>query len=299
MSYTNILYGVDDRLATITLNRPERRNALSWPLLYEVADALKKAEKDREVRVIIIKGAGPCFSAGHDMTDTTGDAPRHLDKRSWAQIGREPGGEGEDLSVWDGRARVQGHIEIDLEIWNCWKPVIAQVHSYCLGGATGIALSCDLLIASKNARLGYPPVRAIAPGEEISLFSWHVGLKRAKWLSLTGDSLTAKEMLDYGMANWVFPNDTLDTETRKIARRIANVDSELLSLSKTLVNRIFEQKGYSHSMKSSGELIGYARRLKSSLDFRKTTREKGLKAALEERDRPFGGIVGRYPPVEE
>ena len=298
MTYKDILYAVDDRLATITLNRPERRNALSWPLLYEVVDALKKAEKDRDVRVIIIKGAGPCFSAGHDLTDTSADSPKHLDKRSWAAIGKETG-EGADLSVWDGRARVQGHIDIDLEIWNCWKPVIAQVHSYCLGGATGIALSCDLLVASKDARLGYPPVRAIAPGEEISLFSWHVGLKRAKWLSLTGDSLTAKEMLDYGMANWVFPKDALDAETRKIARRIANVDSELLSLSKTLVNRIFDQKGYSTSMKSSGELIGYARRLKSSRQFRKTTQEKGLRAALEERDGPFGGIVGRYPPVEE
>jgi enoyl-CoA hydratase len=297
MTYQDILYSVDDRLATITLNRPERRNALSWPLLYEVVDALKTAEKDPDVRVIILKGAGPCFSAGHDLTDTSGDSPKHLDKRSWASIGRD--GSGEDLSVWDGRARVQGHIDIDLEIWNCWKPVIAQVHSFCLGGATGLALSCDLLIASKNARLGYPPVRAIAPGEEISLFSWHVGLKRAKWLSLTGDSLTAREMLDFGMANWVFPNDKLDAETRKIARRIANVDSELLSLSKTLVNRIFDQKGYSLSMKSSGELIGYARRLKSSLQFRKTSKEKGLRAALEERDGPFGGIVGRYPPVDE
>src|SRR3990170_2858347 len=297
MSYQYILYDVEDRLATITLNRPERRNALNWPLLEELSDALKKAEKDKDVRVIILKGAGPCFSAGHDLSETMGAGPRQLDERSWNRIVAEQG-EGVGVSVWDSRARVQDHLDFDLRIWNGWKPVIAQVHSYCLGGSTGIALSCDLLIASKDARLGYPPVRSMAPGEEISLFSWHVGLKRAKWLSLTGDSLTAKEMLDYGMANWVFPNDTLDTETRKIARRIANVDSELLSLSKTLVNRIFEQKGYSHSMKSSGELIGYARRLKSSLDFRKTTREKGLKAALEERDRPFGGIVGRYPPVE-
>jgi enoyl-CoA hydratase len=299
MTYKDILYSVEDRLATITLNRPERRNALSWPLLYEVVGALKKAEKDQDVRVIILKGAGPCFSAGHDLTDTSGDSPRHLDKRSWAQIGREAGDQGNDLSVWDGRARVQGHIEIDLEIWNCWKPVIAQVHSYCLGGATGLALSCDLLIASKDARLGYPPVRAMAPGEEISLFSWHVGLKRAKWLSLTGDSLTAKEMLDYGMANWIFPGEKLDAETRRIARRIANIDSELLSLSKTLVNRIFEQQGYSHSMKSSGELIGYARSLKSSRAIRKAIKEKGVREAVEERDRPFGGIVGRYPPVEE
>lgn len=298
MSYEYILYEVDDRLATITLNRPERRNALSWPLLREMSDALKKAERDTEVSVIIIKGAGPCFSAGHDLSDTMGRPPKQLDRRTWNQIVREQG-KGVGVSVWDSRARVQCHLEHDLEIWNCWKPVIAQVHGYCLGGAVGIALTCDLLIASKDARIGYPPVRSMAPGEEISLFSWHVGLKRAKWLSLTGDSLTAREMLDYGVANWVFPKNRLDDETRKIARRIANIDPELLSLSKTLVNRIFEQQGFSHSLKSSGEIVSFGPSLKSLRNFERMVHEKGIKAAVEERDRPFGGIVGRYPPVEE
>ena len=298
MSYQYILYEVEDRLATNTLNRPERRNALNWPLLKEMSDALKKAETDKDVRVIIIKGAGPCFSAGHDLSDTMGKAPKQLDDRTWNEIVRGQG-KGVGVSVWDGRARVQCHIDYDLEIWNCWKPVIAQIHGYCLGGSVGIALSCDLLIASKDARIGYPPVRSMAPGEEISLFSWHVGLKRAKWLSLTGDSLTAKEMLDYGVANWVFPKTKLDEETRKIARRIANVDSELLSLSKTLVNRIFEQQGFSYSMKSSGEIVSFGPSLKSLRNFERMVHEKGIKAAVEERDRPFGGIVGRYPPVEE
>lgn len=298
MSYEYILYDVADRLATITLNRPERRNALNWPLLAEMSDALKSAERDTEVRVIIIKGAGPCFSAGHDLSDTMGRAPKQQDERTWNEIVRSQG-QGVGVSVWDGRARVQCHLDYDLEIWNCWKPVIAQIHGYCLGGSVGIALCCDLLVASKDARIGYPPVRSMAPGEEISLFSWHIGLKRAKWLSLTGDSLTAKEMLDYGVANWVFPRDKLDEETRKIARRIANIDSELLSLSKTLVNRIFEQQGFSHSIKSSGEIVSFGPNLKSLRNFERMVHEKGVKAAAEERDRPFGGIVGRYPPVEE
>jgi enoyl-CoA hydratase len=299
MTYENILYGVDDRLATITLNRPERRNALTWALLAELSDALRRAEKDNDVRVIVLKAAGPAFCSGHDMNDTGSDAPRHLDSRSWNEIGRTGGQDGGGISVWDNRARVQGHIEADLEIWNCWKPVVAQVQGYCLGGGVGLALSCDLLVASEDARMGYPPVRAMAPGEEISLFSWHIGLKRAKWLSLTGDSLTAKEMLDFGAANFVVAPDRLDEETRKIARRIANIDSELLNLSKTLVNRIFDQQGYSHSMKQSGEFVGLAQQLRSMQSFKRTIREKGLKTALDERDAPFGGIVGRYPPVEE
>lgn len=296
MSYQFILYEVDDRLATVTLNRPEVRNALNWPLLEELRDALKRAEKDEAVRVIILKGAGTCFSAGHDLSETAGRSPKQLDPRTWNDIVRE---EPHGVSVWDARARMQGHVELDLEIWNCWKPVIAQVHGYCLGGSIGLALTCDLLIASTDARMGYPPVRSIAPGEEISLFSWHVGLKRAKWLSLTGDSLTAKEMLRFGIANWIFPKARLDEETRRIARRIANVDPELLSLSKTLVNRIFEEQGLPNSMRSSGELVALARGLKSVRHFEKMVEEQGIRAAVEERDRPFGGIVGRYPPPDE
>lgn len=299
MAYSYILYDVTDRIATITLNRPKHRNALNWPLLEELRDALKTAEKDKEARVVIIKGAGPCFSTGHDLSETMGKAPKHLGEQTWDQQVKDYEGEGIGVGVWDGRAQVQGHIEADLEIWNCWKPVIAQVHSYCLGGSIGLALNCDMLIAGKSARIGYPPVRGMAPGEEMAIFSWHVGLKKAKELSFTGDSLTAKEMLKYGIANHVFDDAKLDEETRKIARRIANVDSELLSLSKTMVNRVFDMQGYSHSLKSSAEYVNIAFRLKTLGDFNKLIRSKGVKAAVEERDRPFGGIVGRYPPVEE
>ncbi len=299
MPYEKILYEVDDRIATITLNMPDRRNALSWPMLDELSDALKTAETDTEVRVIIIKGAGSCFCAGHELSPEMGNSPKHLGPETWDELVKNHDGPGIGVGVWDSRAQVQGHIERSLEIWNCWKPVIAQVHSYCLGGGTGIALACDLLIAGEDARLGYPPARSMAPGEEIAIFSWHVGLKKAKELSLTGDSLTAKEMLHYGMANHVVANDKLEETTRTIARRIANIDSELLSLSKTLVNRIFDQMGYSHSLRVSGEYISVAHRLKALGDFNNKIKEKGIKEALRERDEPFGGVVGRYPPVDD
>lgn len=286
MKYKNIIYEVGDRIATITLNRPEKRNALNWAMFADLSSALKEAERDRNVRVIILKGAGTCFSAGHDMSPTMGDAPKDMDK----SFGTD------DLTVWDSRAHVQGHIDYDLEIWNNWKPVIAQVHSYCLAGASGLALACDMLIASDDARLGYPPVRGMAPGDEIAIYSWHVGLKKAKELSLTGDSLTAEEMLRYGMANYIFPREKLEEETRKIARRIANVDLGLLALNKRVVNRTFDLMGFTVSMQYGGEFdtLGHF----SRTDFGRIRREKGLQAALEWRDAPFGGIMGRYPPVE-
>ena len=296
MKYENVIYEVDDRIAKITLNRPEKRNPLNWPLLADLSAALKEAERDKNIRVIILKGAGPCFSGGHDLSETMGDAPLHKGEKTWDEALKSDDRWGVGVSIWDSRAHVQGHIDYVLEIWNNWKPIIAQVHSYCLGGASGIALACDLLIVSEDARLGYPPARGMAPGDEIAIYSWHVGLKKAKELSLTGDSLTADEMLDYGMANYVFPREKLEEETLKIAKRIANIDLELLSLSKRVVNRTFDQMGFTISMQYGAEFDTMGHFLDVQKEFSEMIREKGIQGALEWRDGPFGGIVGRYPP---
>jgi enoyl-CoA hydratase len=299
MEYENVIYRTQERVARITLNRPEKRNALNWPLLADLSDALKQAERDEEVSVIVLDAAGPCFSAGHDLGETMGDAPLHMGSGVW----NESSGEGEDAipgpSVWNSRAHVQGHIDYLLEIWENWKPVIAQVHGYCLGGGSGIALICDMLIVSEDARLGYPPARGMAPGDEIVIYSWHMGLKKAKEMSLTGDSLTAEEMLRYGVANYVFPAAELAAETDRIARRMAHIDMELLSLNKRVVNRTFDQMGFSASMKQGAEFDSLGHFSASVRQFRKIRREQGMRAALEWRDGPFGGIVGRYPPVDD
>jgi enoyl-CoA hydratase len=293
MTYENITYTLEERICRITLNRPEKRNALSWPLLDELSTALKTAERDPDVSVIILAGAGLCFSSGHDLSKTMGDSPLHKGQRSWHDAFTAD----EDnvgVSVWDSRAHVQGHIEYLLQIWNHWKPVIAQVHGYCLGGAAGLALACDMLIASDDARLGYPPVRAMAPGDEIAIFSWHMGLKKAKELSITGDSLTAEEMLQYGVANYVVPRSELEEATTKIARRIAHIDIDLLALSKRVVNRTFDVMGFGVSLQYGGEFDSLGHFLRPR-PFSQLRREKGLREAIEWRDGPFGGIMGRFP----
>jgi enoyl-CoA hydratase len=292
--YKFILYDVADRLATITFNRPDRRNAINWPMSAEISDALKKAELDPNVSVIVLKGAGPCFSSGYDMGPTMGTPPQQV-----GNLTAETETGEETVSVWDNRARVQGHIEYMLQIWNNWKPVVAQVHGEALGGASALALACDLLIAGEDARIGHPGVRALAPGEETAIFAWHVGMKKAKEMVLTGDALTAQEMLDYGMANYVFPVEQLEHETRTIARRIANIDPQLLSLSKRMINRVFDQAGFTFSMQSSGEFVTLAGRLPSNQQFKKISREKGLREALKWRDGPFGGALGRYPEPKD
>ncbi|MFC1874426.1 enoyl-CoA hydratase-related protein [Chloroflexota bacterium] len=292
MKYENIIYEVDSPVARIILNRPERKNALNWPLYTDLSAALKEAERDERVKVIIIKGAGTCFSAGHDMSETMGDAPKHKGPISWTEGASKGEPVGFQIGVWNSRAHVQGHIDYDLEIWNLWKPVIAQVHSYCLAGATGIALSCDMLIASDDARLGYPAVRMQGTGDEFVLFCWHVGLKKAKELAMTGDCLNAEEMLHYGVANYVFPRAQLEEKTEKIAQRIALMSSDALSTQKTVVNRTFDVMGFSISFKYGGEYDSLTPHfLKASEEFRNMRYAKGIKAALEWRDRLYGGTV--------
>lgn len=299
--FDNVIYQVlEGQIGVITLNRPEKMNAFSWPHLADLEAAIDMGEKDKRVSVMILKGAGKCFSAGHDLTETMEDAPLHKGEKTWDEYLHSFDRWGIGTSVWDSRAHVQGHIEYCMKIWRAFKPIIAQVHSFCLAGASAIALSCDMLIASEDARLGYPPARSMSTGDEIMIYSFHVGLKKAKEMSLTGDSLNAAEMLEYGMANYVFPNDRLEEETLKIARRIASVDMELLSLSKRLVNRTWDMMGYSNAMYGCSEFDSLGHFSDSNQHWKSKVAEEGMWKALEERDAPFGGPMGRYPePIKD
>lgn len=294
--YDNVVYQVlEGNIGRVILNRPHAMNALSWPLLRDLRKALKEAECDNRVNVIILKGAGRCFSSGHDLSDAMGDSERHRGDKTWDESLHSYDRWGIGVSIWDSRAHVQEHIEHVMDIWNCFKPVIAQVHSYCLGGGSALALASDLLIAAEDVRLGYPPARSMAPGDEIMIYSFHVGLKKAKELSLTGDSLNADEMLEYGMANYVFPADKLEEETLKIARRIAHINPEMLMLSKRVVNRTFDQMGFSNAMWSGSEFDSFGHFSDANQAWKSIVAKEGMKKALEYRDGPMGGIMGRYP----
>jgi len=278
MAYEKIIYAVgEDGIARITLNDPERMNPLGWPLLAELDSALKEAEKDGNVRVIVIKGAGRCFSAGYDLS---GDGFRGEEPRGQKSYG----GEG----VWNSRAHVQGHIEYWFNIWNLWKPVIAQVHGFCLAGASELASICDLMVISEDCRFGYPPTRFMAAGDAIALYAWHAGLKVAKEMSF-GRILNGKECVQYGFANYCFPDEKLEEETTKIARRIANIHPELLSLTKRQVCRNFDIRGFRISVEYGGEFDSLSHK-GQSYGFRETVKELGLSAGLRKLNEPWGGV---------
>lgn len=287
MDYQNILVETRERVATITLNRPDKLNAMNWPLLAELDAALKAAEADDDVGAIIIKGAGRCFSTGFDMGEDMGHPPRHKIKE----------GVFHRSSMWNSRAHVQQHIDYWMNIWNLWKPVVAQVHGFCLAGAAELALICDLLVVADDARIGCPLVRGQNVEDMFRIVAWHVGIKRAKQLQLTGDTLTAREAVRYGMANCRFTPDQIDEKTFAIAHKMAQIDPTLQMLNKQCVNKMFEIQGFRTAMEYDGvwDSLGHF----TETSWEKTYHEKGWKAASEARDAPFGGIFGRTFPIDE
>lgn len=228
----------DEGVQRITLNRPEKRNALDNPLRRELFRALQEADRDPAVRVTILRGAGPCFSSGYDLTSDLGAE----------QPGYTAGGDG----AWSRHVTAGWH-----GIWDLAKPVIAQVHGYALAGGSELATACDLVYVAEDARIGYPVVRVVSP-PDMQFHPWLVGMRAAMELLLTGDSITGAEAARLGFANRAFPAEELGDRVLEIARRVARVPSDLQQLNKRSVHRAMEIMGARAAMRAGSELQALA-----------------------------------------
>lgn len=285
-----LLYDVaEDGIATITLNRPEKMNALSWPLMQELEATLKKAELDDAVRVIVLRGAGRCFSTGYDLEESdpsvlapgVGPADGTHEPRGVPSYGR---------GIWNSRAHVQGHIHFDQVIWNLWKPVIAQVHGYALAGGSTLALACDVTVMAEDARVGYPPNRWLASGDNIGLYSFLAGLKVAREMSY-GRILSGTEAAACGLVSHSVPAAELEDRTLSIARSIAAIEPELLMLNKAVVSRVWEIMGIRTAMEVGGEFDSICHLANTGGVIAEALKESGsLGEALEKINRPWGGV---------
>src|ERR1700760_2847320 len=239
MSYQHIL--VDDprpRVRRITLNRPEKRNALNNRLRGEIFEVLEAAERDSEVSITILRGAGPCFSAGYDLSaDNKIEQPYH-----------SAAGPGQ----WS-RHVVAGWFKI----WDLAKPVIAQVHGYCLAGGSELATCCDLVYVANDAKIGYPPTRLMSPPDN-QFHPWLLGMRTAMEMFLTGDAITGEEAAAKGFANRSFPAERLEDEVLAVARRIALVPTALAQINKRSVHRAMEIMGLRAAIRSGTELQALA-----------------------------------------
>ncbi|MDD9370329.1 MAG: enoyl-CoA hydratase-related protein [Acidimicrobiales bacterium] len=261
----------------LTLNRPEKRNALNNPLRGALIDALRAADGDEAVRVTIVRGAGTCFSAGYDLGG---------------------GNEGTELPFFTaaGEGQWPRHVtEGWMSIWDLAKPVIAQVHGYCLAGGSELATGCDLVYVAEDAKIGYPAVRFGTP--DMQFHAWFMGMRSAMEMMLTGDSISGIEAARLGWANHAYPIAELDEHVVAVAERVAKVPPDIAQLNKRTVHRAMDVMGLRAAIRSGTELCALAIHQPSFQAFIADMQDKGLTAALSERDEPFGDYRTTEPHV--
>lgn len=285
MAYQYVGYETSDRIARVILNRPEKLNAMCYDMREEIVSALKKAERDDAIRVIIIKGAGRCFSTGVDLTPADPSPNYPVDGYVSPRLDHITGQYRKDLlQAWG-------------TIWDLCKPVVAQIHGYCLVGAVELTGMCDLRIVAEDAQIGFPVARTMGLGNVFHQ-PWLLGITKAKEFMFTGDPMDGKEAVRAGWATRCYPASSLEEETEKLAGRIALIETDLIALTKRAINRSYEIMGFKAALDTAADLCTLQQYRESGRHFQETAREKGLKAALEERDSPFGDYRGSVKPSD-
>jgi enoyl-CoA hydratase len=240
-----VLYEARDEVAIVTLNRPKVRNAQNSAMLYALDDALSQAAADDAIMVVVLRGAGGSFSAGHDI-----GPGRDVDK-SYERMTLNP----DHVGKPDGEARYLREAEVYLGLTWRWrelpKPTIAMVHGGCIGGGLMLAWACDMIVASEDAFFADPVVTAGAPSVEFFAHPWQMGARFAKEFLFLGESISAIRAEQIGMVNRVVPRDQLERVTLDLARRIARRPRFPLMLAKRMVNNAEELMGLRAGIESS------------------------------------------------
>jgi len=291
-----LTFEVADGVARITLNRPEKRNALTPALIEELRAALMEADDLKSVRCAVLQGGGKDFCAGYDLAGGGGYMGKGSPKGTGAaefDPAQYRGNGSFDDDLWSLRIRCeQRMLAFDMA-----KPVIAKIHGNCLAGGTDIALICDIVIAADDARIGFPATRSLgSPPNHMWLY--HAGPQWAKRLLFTGDVIRGRDAARIGLVLKSVPAAKLDAEVDRLARRIANVDAGLLAAHKRIVNLGMEMMHARTLQRLAAENDGRAHLSPGFAGFKKAMEDKGLKAALQERDAPFGdGEASTEPEV--
>ena len=278
--FENILYEVSDGRARITLNRPEKLNALSLALQAELNEALWEADNNREVHCVIVKGAGRAFSAGYDLT---GGGARVPVSRIESESNRYRGGRSIDDDAWQ-LERAQRY---RMALFDMHKPTIAQVHGYCLAGGTDVALLCDMVIAADTATFGFPPARDLGALPN-NLWVYNVGPQWAKRLTLTGDTVTGAEAQQIGLVLKAVPEEHLESEVEGLADRMALIDPDLLSTNKRIINLALELMGARTLQRLAAENDVRGHNTRAVRDYMASVQEVGFRETVRGRDAKFG-----------
>lgn len=273
--YQEILYRIEGRAAYIGFNRPQMHNAMTRTLRNETVHALKRAEADDSVSVVVIEGEGPSFCSGYDVGGTyLGDSGVAISELfdGWTdQLARQI------LRDW-------------FTIWDLMKPVIAKVHGNCLAGGTEVMSMCDVIFVTDDARIGYPAVRAQAT-PDLAFFAWKMTMARAKYLQLSGNIITGRTAADWGWATKSFPEAEFDAAVAREITALASIEPDMLAANKLCINQSYEMMGMKTALLAATQWHYASHKSRPRAGkFREIANADGFKAALQWRDGAFKEI---------
>jgi len=280
MTYRSIDYATDGRVATITLNRPARMNAISLDMPGEIAAAVDEANRDDGVHVIVLTGAGDGFCSGYDLIEFA----ERAGEQPGSQLGS--GAAGPDPRPWDPMADFFGMYEFTqqfMSLWRSYKPTIARVHGPAVAGGSDIALCCDLVIMAEEAVIGYPPAR-VWGCPTTAMWVYRLGAERAKRMLLTGDLVDGREAARLGLVLEAVPRARLDERVAAIASRIAAVPKNQLMMQKLMVNQAYDAMGLANTQRFATLFDGITRHSPEGVWFKQRAEQAGFKQAVKERD---------------
>ncbi len=294
-----VRYEVTGPIARITLDRPGRGNGITAQLVRELSSSVEQADLDPKVHVMLLSGAGPGFCGGYDLVESAegmaGAGPS-------AEPGGAPAGSPVDPAVvaanhdphgtWDPMvdyAMMSRNVRGFMSLFHCGKPVVCMVHGFCVAGGTDMALCSDLLVIAEDAKIGYPPAR-VWGSPTTALWAHRVGAQRAKRLLFTGDSLSGREAVEWGLAIEAPPADRLEERTEVLLERIARVPVNQLMMMKLLVNQTLYSQGLHATQVLGTVLDGITRHTPEGYAFQQRAAEAGFREAVRERDEPFGDL---------
>jgi enoyl-CoA hydratase len=277
MSFETLLYSIDEQVATITLNRPGSLNTIVPPMPDELEAAVHRAIADPEVKVIVLRGAGRAFCAGFDF----GEGFHHWDE------GLTTAGQWDPGKDFAAATSSLGPVPKFMSIWRSPKPVIAQVHGWCVGGGSDLALCADLVIASEDARIGTPYSR-VWGCYLTGMWLYRLGLTKAKEVALTGKPLSGAEAARAELINRAVPFPELEVTVREQARNLASLPGSQLAAMKLIVNQAYENMGLASTQFLGPILDGLMRNTPDAKQFVELAEQEGVGAAVEQRDGPFG-----------
>jgi enoyl-CoA hydratase len=297
---TTMTYAVADRVARITLNRPERGNGLTPTLIAELAACVERADLDPAVHVILLAGNGKGFCGGYDLVASAeGMGEGAFGEAEGEAAAPPPGSPLDPLMIarnhdpsgtWDpliDHAMMSRNVRAFMTLFHAATPVVCKVHGFCVAGGTDLALCSDLLVIAADAKIGYPPAR-VWGSPTTSLWAHRLGPQRAKRLLFTGDCLSGAEALEWGLAIEAPAPELLDERTEALVERIARLPLNQLQMMKLLVNQSLYAQGL-HATQLLGTLFdGIARHTSEGYAFQQRAAADGFREAVRERDEPFG-----------